>query len=51
MDLGIVNQLMPKKKAELEVASAEYDRIKKIYEDESQRLLEKQSQLQEIHRW
>ena len=51
LDLGIVNQLMPRKKAELEAASAEYDRVKKVYEDEGQRLLEKQSQLQELHRW
>lgn len=51
LDLGIVNQLMPKKKAELEAASAEYDRVKKVYEDEGQRLMEKQNQLQELHRW
>ena len=51
LQMLIVNQLMPKKKAELEAASAEYDRVKKVYEDEGQRLMEKQNQLQELHRW
>ena len=51
LDLGIVNQLMPRKKADLEAATREYDRLRELIENEAQRLQEKQEKLQELHHW
>ena len=51
LDLGIVNQLMPRKKADLEAATREYDRLRELIENETQRLQEKQDKLQELHHW
>ena len=51
LDLGIVNQLMPRKKADLEAATREYDRLRELIENEAQRLQEIQEKLQELHHW
>lgn len=48
LDLAIVNQLMPRKKADLEAATREYDRLRELFENEAQRLQEKQEKLQSL---
>ena len=51
LDLAIVNQLMNKKKAELDAATQEYDHILQIIADEGQRLQEKAEKLRELQHW
>ena len=51
LDLGIINQLMPKQKAALEAAREEYQRILMVNQAEEETLEEKRKQARKLAEW
>lgn len=51
LDLGIINQLMPKQKAALEAAKEEYQRILMVNQAEEETLAEKRALARKVGEW